>query len=130
MPDTLYYYCTLSTFVKIIESKTLRLSEIGKSNDYMELVWLRSRIIPEIIRQRFSEIYNGFPTTFQLEIKMLILHLTGQKVLLKCLSGLGIEKAKIKYSSLLLWHVVFQNTETCSVNGEVMQIMHKGYQWG
>lgn len=38
MPDTLYHYCSLSTFMVIIESKTLHLSEIGKSNDYMELV--------------------------------------------------------------------------------------------
>ncbi len=66
MSDTLYHYCSLNTFIKIVEAKTLRLSEIGKSNDYMEILWLKNKVIPRIISQRFKKIFEGFPVAFTL----------------------------------------------------------------
>lgn len=39
-PKTLYHYCPLEKFKKIIESKTLRFGDITKSNDYLELFYL------------------------------------------------------------------------------------------
>lgn len=35
----IYHYCSLETFVQIIRNKALRLSELDKTNDYMEKKW-------------------------------------------------------------------------------------------
>jgi len=67
MSDTLYHYCSLNTFIKIIETKTLRLSEVEKSNDYMEMLWLKNKVIPRIIRQRFEKTFDESPVAFTLE---------------------------------------------------------------
>lgn len=39
LPDIVYHYCSTDTFYKIVENKTLRLSDIEKSNDFMEKNW-------------------------------------------------------------------------------------------
>lgn len=38
--DYTYHYCSLDTFIKIITSKSLYLSEILKTNDRLEQKWL------------------------------------------------------------------------------------------
>ncbi|MCL2790807.1 MAG: hypothetical protein FWD79_09215 [Desulfobulbus sp.] len=40
-PDTsiVYHYCSLSTFMKIVEGKSLWLTSIDKMNDYAEGGW-------------------------------------------------------------------------------------------
>ena len=38
--EAVYHYCSVETFLKIIQRKTLRLSDIGKSNDYEERVYI------------------------------------------------------------------------------------------
>lgn len=43
-PEMLYHYCSLSTFLKIIESKQIWLSDIRKSNDSKELRWIIERV--------------------------------------------------------------------------------------
>lgn len=50
-PDILYHYCSNETFLNIIKNKTIRLSDICKSNDYMEAKWLLEYIEEEAIRQ-------------------------------------------------------------------------------
>jgi len=40
VPKVLYHYCSLPTFQKIIEGRSIWLSDISKSNDFMELVWV------------------------------------------------------------------------------------------
>jgi len=55
IPEILYHYCSLDTFVKIIQNKTLRLSEIAKSNDSMECRWLERVVIPNLIRKTLGE---------------------------------------------------------------------------
>lgn len=40
MPKVIYHYCSLPTFQKIIEGKSIWLSDISKSNDSMELAWI------------------------------------------------------------------------------------------
>lgn len=37
--DTIYHYCSLETFMSIIQNKTLRLCDINKTNDYQEKIW-------------------------------------------------------------------------------------------
>lgn len=41
-PNIIYHYCSLSTFLNIIKNKTLRLSNIVKSNDYLERSYIVS----------------------------------------------------------------------------------------
>ena len=55
IPDKLYHYCSVDTFVKIVQNKTLRLCEIAKSNDSMEFQWLEKKVIPEIIDREFQK---------------------------------------------------------------------------
>jgi len=43
LPSKLYHYCSLNTFVNIIKSRSIWLSDISKSNDKQELTWLKNR---------------------------------------------------------------------------------------
>ena len=49
-PKTLYYYTSFDTFVKIVESKRLRLSDLTKSNDSAEIIGLKERCKGSIIQ--------------------------------------------------------------------------------
>lgn len=42
-PKTLYHYCSLSAFQKIIEGHSIWLSDINKSNDMQELRWIKGQ---------------------------------------------------------------------------------------
>lgn len=39
LPDVVYHYCSVDTFFQIVTNHTLRLSDIEKSNDFMEKKW-------------------------------------------------------------------------------------------
>ena len=67
MSRLLYHYCNLSNFKKIIETGTIRLSELGKSSDYMEMLWLKNKIVPKMILKRFEKINYSFPVEFELD---------------------------------------------------------------
>lgn len=41
-PGTLYHYCSLQTFQKIMENKSIWLSDVSKSNDSKELAWIKN----------------------------------------------------------------------------------------
>lgn len=43
--ETIYHYCSVETFMAIIQNKTLRLSDLNKTNDYMEKKWANRLII-------------------------------------------------------------------------------------
>ena len=47
--EAVYHYCSVETFLKIIQRKTLRLSDIGKSNDYEERVYIEKKILEALI---------------------------------------------------------------------------------
>ena len=51
LPSTLYHYCSLNTFINILRSKSVWLSDISKSNDKQELVWLKNRFEMFLYRQ-------------------------------------------------------------------------------
>lgn len=40
LPDTLYHYCSWEAFEKIIANKTIRFSDVMKSNDSEEIIYL------------------------------------------------------------------------------------------
>lgn len=59
MPELLYHYCSIEAFSKIIQNKTLRLSEITKSNDSMECQWLEKEIVPPILKRELNSFISS-----------------------------------------------------------------------
>ena len=49
-----YHYCSLDVFTKIISGKSIRLSDITKSNDSMEILWI-TKYIEEIFDEEFQK---------------------------------------------------------------------------
>ena len=49
-----YHYCSLESFVSIISNKCLRLSDLSKSNDYMERKWIMN-IVGEALDKSLKE---------------------------------------------------------------------------
>ena len=49
MSKSIYHYCSLDTFMSIIENKSIRLSDLNKTNDYMEKKWAAS-LISEVLK--------------------------------------------------------------------------------
>ena len=43
-PKTVYHYCSLDNFLNIVKNKTIRLSDVNKYNDYLELKSLLNSI--------------------------------------------------------------------------------------
>lgn len=43
VPKILYHYCSLPTFASIVKNRTIWLSDIGKSNDSLELKWIKGQ---------------------------------------------------------------------------------------
>jgi hypothetical protein len=54
MGRKLYHYCSLETFIAIISNKCLRLSDLSKSNDYMERKWIMN-IVEEALDKSFKD---------------------------------------------------------------------------
>lgn len=50
VPKTLYHYCSLPTFYSIVNSESIWLSDIGKSNDSLELKWIKGRCQYHILK--------------------------------------------------------------------------------
>lgn len=48
--NSIYHYCSLDTFMAIIQNKCIRLSDLNKTNDYMEKKWAS-----EVIKSNSSE---------------------------------------------------------------------------
>lgn len=49
-----YHYCSLDVFTKIISGKSIRLSDITKSNDSMEILWI-TKYIEAIFDEEFQK---------------------------------------------------------------------------
>lgn len=54
MSRKLYHYCSLETLIAIISNKCLRLSDLSKSNDYMERKWIMN-IIEEALDKSLKD---------------------------------------------------------------------------
>lgn len=48
--ESVYHYCSIETFLKIIQGRMLRLSDIQKSNDYTERIYMENIIHKELIK--------------------------------------------------------------------------------
>ena len=70
--DVLYHYCSLQTFYSIIKNKSIWLSDLSKTNDSMELIWLRECVekpLLEIVNSKsdsHSDEWNGWRVTKEL----------------------------------------------------------------
>lgn len=53
---SIYHYCSGDTFMAIIQNKTLRLSDLNKTNDYMEKKWA-NKLITCVLKEKLEE-YN------------------------------------------------------------------------
>lgn len=65
--NIVYHYCSTNTFMNIISGKSIRLSDITKSNDSMEILWI-TKFIKEILDEEFNKettstqyFKNGYP---------------------------------------------------------------------
>lgn len=64
----IYHYCSLDTFTKIVSGKTLRLSDISKSNDSTEINWI-TKYIKEVFIKSYNDDNAGyFKTSLPIEI--------------------------------------------------------------
>lgn len=54
MGEKLYHYCSLDTLIAIISNKCIRLSDLSKSNDYMERKWIMN-ILEEALNKSFKD---------------------------------------------------------------------------
>ncbi|WP_070001132.1 DUF2971 domain-containing protein [Cellulosilyticum sp. I15G10I2] len=52
--DSIYHYCTIDTFLAIIQNKTIRLSDLNKTNDYMEKKWA-NKLIAYALKEQLEE---------------------------------------------------------------------------
>lgn len=51
---SVYHYCSADTFMAIIQNKTLRLSDLNKTNDYMEKRWA-NKLIVNALKEKLNE---------------------------------------------------------------------------
>lgn len=63
-PETLYYYCSLDTFLSILKNKSIWLCEIGKSNDSLE-----QKFFAKCMLDNFDEIIKPCGKRFKEKIK-------------------------------------------------------------
>ncbi|MDE6025584.1 MAG: DUF2971 domain-containing protein [Lachnospiraceae bacterium] len=65
---SVYHYCSVDTFLKIIQNKTIRLTDIGKSNDYEERIYIENKIHEELLSQLKNELsIEEFRNVLQVE---------------------------------------------------------------
>lgn len=54
MDNIVYHYCSTDVFTKIVSGKSIRLSDITKSNDSMEIRWI-TKYIKEVFLEEFDK---------------------------------------------------------------------------
>lgn len=57
-PPILYHYCSLDTFQNIVTNKSIWLSDISKSNDSTELIWLQQQVQKYLSKTRKIDRFN------------------------------------------------------------------------
>lgn len=51
--ETLYHYCSVNTFLAIIQNKCIRLSDLNRTNDYMEKRWA-TKLIGGVLKEELK----------------------------------------------------------------------------
>ena len=52
----IYHYCSINAFYLIMQNKCIRLSDLNKTNDYMEKRWSK-KYIKEVLKEELNN-YN------------------------------------------------------------------------
>ena len=65
-PHLVYHYCSLETFYNIITNSTIRLSNIKKSNDYEEMMYILPKAI-DICDSILSKYYEKLSVGYKLK---------------------------------------------------------------
>lgn len=89
LPPVLYHYCSINTFISIIENQCVWLSDAEKTNDETELKWLFSEM-KEILDNYLSKYSSCYSNELLLETK---------KVVCKIIEGLIFKKMPITKNS-------------------------------
>lgn len=63
-----YHYCSMSTFKSIIENKTLRLSDMTKSNDSKEIRWVIDKYLRDILEEEYNKAGKRFQDRYDYRI--------------------------------------------------------------
>lgn len=100
--DIIYHYCSLEGFLSIIQNASLWMSDISKSNDCLENIYIRNKIIKRI----------------ECELKTASENLHAWK------TGYGVSEELD--NSMLTYVACFSEKRIVLANGEVMQMMEKG----
>lgn len=54
MEELVFHYCSIDTFFAILSNKTLRLSDVVKSNDNLEVLWMKKVLLEMVERESLS----------------------------------------------------------------------------
>lgn len=82
LPPILYHYCSVNTFISVLQNENLWLSDAEKTNDYTEMKWLFSRI-KEVIDQAVEMYKVDFPTEVLQKAKMIACEISDDLLLKK-----------------------------------------------
>lgn len=82
LPPILYHYCSVNTFISVLQNENLWLSDAEKTNDYTEMKWLFSRI-KEVIDQAVEMYKVDFPTEILQKAKMIACEISDDLLLKK-----------------------------------------------
>lgn len=69
VPPILYHYCSMQSFLSIIENKNIWLSDASKTNDKTELIWIFDKIL-QVIDNVLKKHSNELPREAIKETKM------------------------------------------------------------
>ena len=80
-PKILYHYCSIETFVKIIETQKLRFSDITKSNDTYEITYLWEQYYDYLKKQsnKLANSFSRFTISQQLEVSKFVVACFSEK---------------------------------------------------
>lgn len=62
VPETLYHYCSVESFLRIIETRSIHLSSVLGFNDYLETKWIEP-LIREVIQEKSNDQNASFLNT-------------------------------------------------------------------
>lgn len=92
VPGILYHYCSIDTFMKIIEHKTIRLLNIFKMNDSSEIMHVLE-LLPKTLYESQQENTNGYPLPYKGK--------KGTGIVDELISDIKKEIQKVKYLSYI-----------------------------
>ena len=89
--NSVFHYCSIDTFIEIIKNRTLRLSDLNKTNDYMEKKWtaelLKKKESQDLLQEelkKFNINMNLTENSYYNEVEKILY--SNRPVLISCFS--------------------------------------------